>query len=90
MGSPVVFAQLSVLLLSCFTVFSNVITTLPAIPPHHSIHHSHQIYLQNTISSFSLRNLGFDPNLLETLHDLLDISDEQNQQSYKAPYCRYV
>ncbi|CAN6721870.1 unnamed protein product [Malus baccata var. baccata] len=38
----------------------------------------------------SLRNLGFDPNLLETLHDLLDISDEQNQQSYQAPSRRYV
>ncbi|KAB2637352.1 pistil-specific extensin-like protein [Pyrus ussuriensis x Pyrus communis] len=35
MGSPAVFVQLSVLLLSCFTVFGNVITTLPASPPTH-------------------------------------------------------
>ncbi|KAM1115333.1 hypothetical protein TB2_038414 [Malus domestica] len=35
------FVQLLILLLSCFTVFSNVITILPAIPPHHSVHYSH-------------------------------------------------
>ncbi|KAM1224056.1 hypothetical protein ACFX2G_043969 [Malus domestica] len=39
----------------------------------------------------SLRNIGFDPNnLLETLHDLLDTSDEQNQQSHHAPSRQYV
>ncbi|KAM1959467.1 hypothetical protein FF1_004940 [Malus domestica] len=43
MGSPAVFVQLSVLLLSCFAVFGDVITTLPAIPPHHSIHYSHPV-----------------------------------------------
>ncbi|KAM1917988.1 hypothetical protein ACFX13_037525 [Malus domestica] len=43
MGSPTVFVQLSVLLLSWFTVFGDVITTLPAIPPHHSVHYSHPV-----------------------------------------------
>ncbi|KAM1012897.1 hypothetical protein ACFX2I_042966 [Malus domestica] len=39
----------------------------------------------------SLRNIGFDPNnLLETLHDLLDTSDEQNHQSHHAPSRQYV
>ncbi|KAM1028417.1 hypothetical protein COP1_041126 [Malus domestica] len=43
MGSPAVFVQLSVLLPSCFTIFGNIITTLPAIPPHHSVHCSHPV-----------------------------------------------
>lgn len=38
----------------------------------------------------SLRNMGFEPNLLETLHDLLDFSDEQNQSSHHAPSRQYV
>ncbi|XP_048444126.1 17.1 kDa class II heat shock protein [Pyrus x bretschneideri] len=39
----------------------------------------------------SLKNIGFDPNnLLETLHDLLDTSDEQNQQSHHAPSRQYL
>ncbi|TQD71016.1 hypothetical protein C1H46_043442 [Malus baccata] len=38
----------------------------------------------------SLRNMGFDPNLLETLQDLLDVSDEQNQKSHLTPSRQYV
>ena len=43
-AKALVFVQLSVLLLSCFTVFGNVIDVLPpSSPPHHHVHYSHPV-----------------------------------------------
>ncbi|XP_050365682.1 17.1 kDa class II heat shock protein-like [Argentina anserina] len=36
-----------------------------------------------------LRNMGVDTNLMDALHDLLDISDENNQSSHQAPSRQY-